>query len=61
MLKRGREKELKSLISNDMFEVISFVNQVTVSFWIVSKKYKDSEKKIKARQVACGFEVDIKS
>lgn len=38
------ERELESLISNDMFEVIPFENQVTVSsHWVISEKYKNEQ------------------
>ena len=54
-----KKRLLKSLISNNVFEVVPFINQVTVSCcWIILKKYKDGEKKIKVRLVACGFEED---
>lgn len=40
----AKERELKSLVSNGMFEVIPFENQETVSsHWVISEKYKDQE------------------
>ena len=50
---------MKSLISHDVFEVVSFVSQIIVSsHWIISEKYKDGEKKIKARLIAHVIEED---
>lgn len=66
----AKERELMSLISNDVLEVVPFENQVRVSYRVISEKYKDSGKKIKAdatltkwkikaRLVAYSFEENI--
>lgn len=53
----AKDRELKSLISIDAFEVVAYENQVTLSScWVISEKYKGGERKNKGRLVSCGFE-----
>ena len=54
----AKGRELKTLLSNDVFEIASFVNQnIVSSHWIITEKYKDAEKKLKGRLVT--FKKDI--
>ena len=55
----AKDKELNNMIENDVFEVVPFDDQVTISSrWLISERYKEGKKKVKARLVARGFEED---
>ena len=55
----AKEKEIKDLIENDVFESVQNENQPTISSrWIITEKFKDGKKIVKARLVARGFEED---
>ena len=55
----AKDREINNLVTNDVFEVVPYANQKTVSSrWILTEKYKDGVKTVKARLVARGFEED---
>ena len=55
----AKEAELHNMEKNYVFEKVPYVGQNTVSSrWILTGKFKDSERKVKARLVARGFEED---
>lgn len=55
----AKESEVNNLISNEVFEVVPFKNQTTISSrWIITEKVVGEEKRVKARLVARGFEED---
>ena len=55
----AKNKELQKMISNDVFEIVPFSNQDTVSsLWLLTEKYRKGVKVTKARLVARGFEED---
>ena len=55
----AKTAELKNMTDNDVFDIVPFVNQDTVSSrWIITEKFKDGVRKVKARLVARGFEED---
>ena len=56
----AKEKEIKNLIENDVFESVQNENQPTISSrWIITEKFKDGKKIVKACLVARGFEEDL--
>ena len=58
-VKEAMDKEIGNLINNDVFDTVPYDNQQTVSSkWILTEKFKDGNKVIKARLVARGFEED---
>ena len=55
----AKEKELKNMIENDVFERVPFYGQATVSRkWVFTEKFVNERKVVKARLVARGFEED---
>ena len=55
----AKNTELNNMIENEVFEIVPYVNQNTVSSrWIITEKFKDGARKVKARLVARGFEED---
>ena len=55
----AKEKELKNMIENDVFERVPFYGQATVSCkWVFTEKFVNERKVVKARLVARGFEED---
>ena len=55
----AKNVELENMIRNDVFEAVPYTNQTTVSSrWIITEKFKEGKRKIKARLVARGFEED---
>ena len=55
----AKEKEITNLIENDVFESVQNENQPTISSrWIITEKFKDGKKIVKARLVVRGFEED---
>lgn len=55
----AKHKELNNLISNDVFEEVSDAGKpVITTKWVITEKFKDEKKVVKARLVARGFEED---
>ena len=55
----AKEKELKNMIENDVFERVPFYGQATVSCkWVFTEKFVNEKKVVKAHLVAKGFEED---
>ena len=55
----AKEKELKNMIENDVFERVPFYGQATVSCkWVFTEKFENEKEVVKARSVARGFEKD---
>ena len=55
----AKEKEINNLIESDVFESVQNENQQTISSrWIITEKFKDGKKIVKAHLVARGFEED---
>ena len=55
----AKEKEIGNLERHNVFQIVPYQNQATVSSrWILSEKVKNGEKCTKARLVARGFEED---
>ena len=55
----AKEKELKNMIDNDVFERVPFYGQATVSCkWVFTEKFVNEKKVVKACSVARGFEED---
>ena len=55
----AKQKELNSLIKNDVFDEVDYKGQYTISTrWVFSEKEKEGKPTIKARLVARGFEED---
>ena len=55
----AKEKELKNMIENDVFERVPFYGQATISCKCVfTEKFVNERKVVKARLVAMGFEED---
>ena len=53
----AKEKELRSLIKNDVFEEVDFDAQKTISTrWVFTEKIVNDKRVVKARLVARGFE-----
>ena len=53
----AKNKELKNMKDNDVYELVPYTGQKTISAkWIFSEKIKNGKKVIKARIVAKGFE-----
>ena len=53
----AKDRELESLKANRVFETVPYCGQNTVSSkWVLSEKFKDGEKIMKARLVARGYE-----
>ena len=55
----AKNVELENMLRNDVFQVVTFANQPTVSSrWIITVKYKNGRRIVKARLVARGYEED---
>ena len=55
----AKEREINNLVTNDVFEVIPYSNQKTISSrWVLTEKFAEGKRKVKARLVARGFEED---
>ena len=55
----AKNREFDNMKRNDVFEIIPFDGQNTISSrWIITEKFKDGERIVKARLVARGFEED---
>jgi transposase InsO family protein len=55
----AKAKEIDNLINNSVFETVPYQEQLTISSrWIITEKFRDGKKKVKARLVARGFEED---
>ena len=55
----AKNAEFNNMIENNVFEIVPYDNQNTVSSrWIITEKFKNGVRKIKARLVARGFEED---
>jgi len=55
----AKEKEIRSLIDNEVFQVVENKGQSTISSkWIITEKLKDGKTITKARLVTRGFEED---
>ena len=55
----AKEKEINNLVENYVFESGHNENQLTISsHWIITEKFKDGKKIVKACLAACGFEED---
>ena len=53
----AKQKEIQNMKDNDVYEEVPYTGQRTVSSrWVLTEKFKDGEKKVKARLVARGFE-----
>ena len=53
----AKGKELDKLKENDVFEVVPYINQPTISSrWVMSESFKEGKKRAKARIVARGYE-----
>ena len=51
--------EMDELSSNEVFKVVPFVNQRTISSrWVITERFKKGKRKLRARLVARGFEED---
>ena len=58
----AKDREINNLKTNDVYEVVPYSNQKTVSSrWVLTEKYKDGERTVKACLVARGFEEDSSS
>ena len=56
-VQEAKKKELENMRINNVYEVVPFKGQKTVSTkWIITEKIKEGERKVKARIVAKGFE-----
>ena len=56
----AKEKELSNLLNNDVYEVVNYSGQETVSTrWVFTEKVVDEEIIVKARMVARGFEENL--
>ena len=56
----AKERELRNLIENDVFETVEYKNQPLISCkWVITEKFTDGKKVTKARLVARGFEETI--
>ena len=55
----AKEKELENMKENNVYELEEYKGQATISSrWIITEKYKEGKKVVKARLVARGFEED---
>lgn len=55
----AKKIELENLEKNNVFKVVPFTGQKTVSSrWIITEKFKEGKRIVKARLVARGFEED---
>ena len=53
----AKDEELESLEENDVFEVVPFINQPTISSrWVITEKLKKGKKKKRAQLVVRGYE-----
>ena len=53
----AKQRELEKLEENNVYKVIPYTGQKTISSrWVMTEKYKDGEKIMKARLVARGYE-----
>ena len=53
----AKQKESENLSTNDVYEAVPFENQKTISsHWIITEKFQNGSKKVKAHLVARGFE-----
>ena len=56
-VKEAKAKEIENMKNNDVYELVPFTGQKTISTkWIITEKIKEGKKKVKARIVAKGFE-----
>ena len=56
----AKEKELKNMIENDVFERVPSYGQATVSCkWVFTEKFVNEKKVVKAHLVARGLEEDF--
>ena len=55
----AKEKEISNLNSNEVYDIVPYTNQRTISSrWVLTEKFKEGERVTKARLVARGFEED---
>ena len=55
----AKEKELQKLKGNNVFEEVKFSGQSVISSkWVITEKFKEQKRVLKARLVARGFEED---
>ena len=55
----AKEREIQKLKENDTFEEVKYCGQSVVSSrWVITEKWKEQQKIVKARLVARGFEED---
>ena len=53
----AKMKEIENLKKYEVFDVVPYTGQKTISSrWVVTEKFKDNQRKVKARLVARGFE-----
>ena len=58
----AKNDEVNNMIVNKVFDKVPYDNQITVSsWWIITEKFINGIRKIKARLVARGFEEDSSS
>ena len=58
-IKQAKSRELLNLRQNNVYQVVPFQNQVVISSrWVITVKFVDGTRIIKARLVARGFEED---
>ena len=57
-----RQKELENLSTNDVYEAVPFENQKKIpSCWIITEKFQNGARKVKACLVVRGFEEDMRN